>query len=199
MFALLVLSIGVPTTVFATTHDSMGGNMTSPESPEIDNSNAISTKRPDASIEWIGDSFPSKGPATIRVDDQYMDMNPNLIEKLTVDVFVIEDIEKPIQVTLTETNRATGIFEGTVIFSEIKPSSDDTLHVKVGNEVEAEYTYFTVVNSTAIEDKISIGDVITITSSGFESWKNLHGNHVSVFPESVEKLVDRGYLAEIHP
>lgn len=110
LFALLVLSITVPSTVFATTHDSMGGNMT----------DTMSTGENATSSVITGENMTSTENSEIDVSN-----------------------------------------------------ATSTEQVEINNSTETD---------------ITIPLVIT------ESWENIRGETVSVFPESVEKLQDRGYL-----
>ena len=88
-----------------------------------------SEERPDAYSEWDKTStFTTTGAAVARVVDHYMNMDSNKVETLTVDIYTERNEDNPeLKVTLTETNVDTGIFEGTIFFSETKKSLGNTL------------------------------------------------------------------------
>ena len=130
--------------------------------------------RPDAYSEWDKTStFTTTGTAIARVVDQYMNMDSNKVETLTADIYTEKNEDSPeLKVTLTETNVDTGIFEGTIFFSETEESFGNTLQVKDGDVVSIEYTYSQVPGSDKLEDMIGVGQEKTIQNSQRESGIN---------------------------
>ena len=128
---------------------------------------ASSEERPDAYAEWDKSStFTTTGTAMARVVDQYMNMDSNKIETLTVDIYTERNEDNPeLKVIVTETNVDAGIFEGTVFFSETDKSLGNTLQVVDGDIVSVEYTYSQVPGSDKHEDKIGVGQEKTISNS----------------------------------
>ena len=124
-----------------------------------------SSERPDAYAEWDkASTFTTTGIAVARVVDQYMNMDSNKVETLTVDIYTERNEDNPeLKVIVTETNVDTGIFEGTVFFSETDKSLGNTLQVKDCDVVSVEYTYSQVPDSDKLEDMI-------IRISGIEKW-----------------------------
>ena len=133
-----------------------------------------SEERPDAYSEWDETStFTTTGTAVARVVDHYMNMDSNKIETLTVDIYTERNENNPeLKVTLTETNVNTGIFEGTIFFSDTKKSLGNTLQVKDGDVVSVEYTYSQVPGSDKLENMIGVGQEKTIQNSQRESESN---------------------------
>ena len=123
-----------------------------------------SDERPDAYAEWDEDStFTTTGTAVARVVDHYMNMDSEKVEELTVDIYT-EETEDLLElvITVTETNVDTGIFEGTVFFSETDETSAPRLQVKDGDIVSVEYVYSQVPGSDKREDMIAVGQEKTI-------------------------------------
>jgi hypothetical protein len=66
-----------------------------------------------------------------------MNWNPESVDNFTVDIWSDSDAGG-IDLTVTETNEATGIFEGTVFFTVSNESSGHRLRVSEGDTVTAE-------------------------------------------------------------
>jgi len=157
IFALTLMTIiilGATSTtifVFADSHE-----------PSVSVSN---DKRPDAYPEWGADVYASTDTAIARVVDPFMNAEPNKIETLTARVVVADNYDDGIKITLTETGVNTGIFEGTILFTETKESSGNIIKVAEGDDVSLDYMYSDVPGSDKIEDMIVVGDERTIQSS----------------------------------
>ena len=89
-------------------------------------------------VQWLQASYPASGTGVVRVIDPDMNLDPDAIDKFKVDVWSDSDAGG-INLTLTETNEATGIFEGTVFFTTIDESSGHRLRVSPGDIITAEY------------------------------------------------------------
>jgi hypothetical protein len=89
-------------------------------------------------VQWLEASYPASGTGVIRVIDADMNLNPEAIDNFTVDAWSDSDAGG-IDLTVTETNEATGIFEGTVFFTVSNDSSGHRLRVAEGDTVTAEY------------------------------------------------------------
>ena len=130
-----------------------------------------STERPDAYSEWDESStFTTTGIAVARVVDHFMNSDSNKIETLIADIYTERNEENPeLNVTLTETDTDTGIFEGIIIFSETAESFGNTLQVRDGDVVSVEYIYSQVPGSDKREDMIGVGQEKTIQNSQKQS------------------------------
>ena len=124
----------------------------------------IPTVRPVASLEWINDdvlSFADTG--IIRVHDEYNNKNSGIIETLDVSIYVDQRREDALAIELSETAKDTGIFEGTIFFSNTAPSQGHRLHVINYDVIVAEYSYATDPESelffTTVMDEITIMDL----------------------------------------
>jgi hypothetical protein len=77
-------------------------------------------------VQWLEASYPASGTGVIRVIDADMNLNPEAIDNFDVDAWSDSDAGG-IDLTVTETNEATGIFEGTVFFTTTNDSSGHRL------------------------------------------------------------------------
>jgi len=92
-----------------------------------------------ASIEWTESNVSTSGNAVIRVTDPDEDLDNTIIDQITIDVYSDSD-SGGVQTTLSETDEATGVFEGLITFTSDGISSGDTLRVSEGDTVTAEIT-----------------------------------------------------------
>ena len=102
-------------------------------------------------VEWLEASYPALGSGIVRVIDPDMNLNPEAVDNFDVNVWSDSDVGG-ISLTVTETNAATGIFEGTVFFDDSSISSGHRLNVEEGDTVVAEYDDHT----SPIEDETSV-------------------------------------------
>ena len=88
--------------------------------------------------QWLEASYPASGTGVVRVVDPDMNLNPEAVDNFDVDVWSESD-SGGIDLTVTETNEATGIFEGTVFFTTTDESSGHRLRVSEGDTVTSRY------------------------------------------------------------
>ena len=96
-----------------------------------------------SSIEFLESSVSSDGNVIVRAIDPDEDLDATIIDQITIDVYSDSD-SGGIQKTLSETNEATGIFEGTISFTSTDISTGDILRVSEGDTVTAEITDYTL-------------------------------------------------------
>jgi len=89
-------------------------------------------------VSWLEASYPATGTGVVRVVDPDMNLHPEAIDNFKVSVWSDSDAGG-ISLTVTETNEASGIFEGTVNFTTTDNSSGHRLRVAEGDTVTAEY------------------------------------------------------------
>jgi len=106
-------------------------------------------------IQWLEASYPATGTGIVRVIDPDMNFDPKAVDNFDIDVWSDSDAGG-ISLTMTETNEATGIFEGTVFFSTTDESSGHRLRVSDSNTITAEYEDNTLPAPYAISDKWDI-------------------------------------------
>jgi hypothetical protein len=111
-------------------------------------------------VTWLEASYPATGTGVVRIIDPDMNLNPEAIDNFNVDVWSDSDAGG-IDLTVTETNEASGIFEGTVFFTTTSESSGHRLRVAEGDTVTAEYEDHT------LPDPYTTADELDITGTAF--------------------------------
>jgi hypothetical protein len=106
-------------------------------------------------VQWLEASYPASGTGVVRVIDPDMNLNPEAVDNFAVDVWSDSDAGG-IDLTVTETNEATGIFEGTVFFTTTDESSGHRLRVAEGDTVTAEYEDNTLPDPYTTADELDI-------------------------------------------
>jgi len=105
--------------------------------------------------QWLEASYPASGTGVVRIIDPDMNFNPEAVDNFAVDVWSDSDAGG-IDLTVTETNEATGIFEGTVFFTTSDESSGHRLRVAEGDTVTAEYEDNTLPDPYTTADELDI-------------------------------------------
>ena len=105
--------------------------------------------------QWLEASYPASGTGVVRIIDPDMNLNPEAVDNFDVDVWSDSDAGG-IDLTVTETNEATGIFEGTVFFTTTDESSGHRLRVAEGDTVTAEYEDNTLPDPYTTADELDI-------------------------------------------
>ena len=106
-------------------------------------------------VQWLEASYPASGTGVLRVIDPDMNLNPEAVGNFDVNVASNTDASG-ITLTVTETNEATGIFEGTVFFTTTGGSSGHRLRVSEGDTVTADYSDGTLPLPYTANDSVSI-------------------------------------------
>lgn len=106
-------------------------------------------------VQWLEASYPASGTGVVRVIDPDMNLDPEAVDNYDVDVWSDSDAGG-IDLTVTETNEATGIFEGTVFFTVTDESSGHRLRVAEGDTVTAEYEDNTLPDPYTTADELDI-------------------------------------------
>jgi hypothetical protein len=121
-----------------------------------------------ASIVWnIGEasfsdsSIGANGSSVVSVSDPDENTDDDIIDVFTIDVFSDSD-SGGFQLTMNETDEDTGVFEGTVYFTDGLATSGDTLRVSEGDTVTAEYTDETLPEPYTTDDDLTIAATLTI-------------------------------------
>ena len=106
-------------------------------------------------VQWLEASYPASGTGVVRVIDADMNLDPESVDNYSVDIWSDSDAGG-IDLTVTETNEATGIFEGTVFFTVANDSSGHRLRVAEGDTVTAEYEDNTLPEPYTTADELDI-------------------------------------------
>ena len=105
--------------------------------------------------QWLEASYPASGTGVVRIIDPDMNWNPEAVDNFDIDVWSDSDAGG-IDLTVTETNEATGIFEGTVFFTVSNESSGHRLRVAEGDTVTADYEDNTLPDPYTTADELNI-------------------------------------------
>ena len=106
-------------------------------------------------VQWLEASYPASGTGVLRVIDPDVNLNPEAVDNFDVNIASNTDASG-ITLTVTETNEATGIFEGTVFFTTTGGSSGHRLRVSEGDTVTADYADGTLPLPYTTNDSVSI-------------------------------------------
>ena len=106
-------------------------------------------------VQWLEASYPASGTGVLRVIDPDRNLNPEAVDNFDVNIASNTDASG-ITLTVTETNEATGIFEGTVFFTTTGGSSGHRLRVSEGDTVTADYSDGTLPLPYTVNDSVSI-------------------------------------------
>ena len=106
-------------------------------------------------VQWLEASYPASGTGVVRVVDPDVNLDPEAVDNFDVDVWSDSDAGG-IDLTVTETNEATGIFEGTVFFTVDDESSGHRLRVAEGDTITAEYEDNTLPDPYTTADELDI-------------------------------------------
>ena len=108
-----------------------------------------------AEVQWLEASYPASGTGVVRIIDADMNLNPEAVDNFKVDAWSDSDAGG-IDLTVSETNEATGIFEGTVFFTVSDDSSGHRLRVAEGDTVTTEYEDNTLPEPYTTADELDI-------------------------------------------
>lgn len=112
-------------------------------------------------IKWLQPNYPTGGQGILQIVDPDMSLNPDAINKFDTNVWSDSD-SGGIKLTMTETEKGSGIFQGVVDFTTQYPSSGDRLHVSEGDTVTGEYTDRTLPPPASPADESKILATTTV-------------------------------------
>jgi len=106
-------------------------------------------------------SASTSGSATLTVTDADENANSAIIEDFNVDVYSDSD-NGGFTLSLSETNEDTGVFEGTIYFTDSGATSGSSLRVSEGDTVTAEYSDKTLPEPYTDSDSLTVASTLTI-------------------------------------
>ena len=115
-------------------------------------------------VQWLEASYAATGSGIVRVIDPDMNTNPSAVDNIDDIVVYSETFVGGIDLTVTETQEASGIFEGTVEFDPESASQGHRLQVTEGDIVTAEYDDYTLPPPDGEGDSLSISATTLIGS-----------------------------------
>jgi len=139
-----------------------------------------------AVIQFSKDIFLTSDSVEIRVIDQDMNLNPEAIDTITIDVFSDSD-NGGIQVVATETSERSGDFLANISLST-NTSSGNRLYAVPGDSIFAKYDDHTLPKPFSKSDEISIETSATVDYS-VSSINRIHVSPIS-FSDSFGNTLD---------
>ncbi len=89
-------------------------------------------------IKWLQPNYSTDSQGTLQIVDPDMSIIPDAINKFDTSVWSSSD-SGGTKITMTETDKGSGIFQGTVYFNSNFPSSGNRLHISNGDTVTGQY------------------------------------------------------------
>ncbi len=114
-------------------------------------------------IQFTQDTFLSGDTVMIRVVDFDMNLNPEALDHISVQIFSDSDVAG-ITINAIETSESSGMFTGVISLSQTSTSSGNRLYSIFGDEIFAKYDDYTLPKPYSTSDNLEI-----ITSANFES------------------------------
>ena len=115
-------------------------------------------------VQWLEASYAATGSGIVRIIDPDMNTNPSAVDNIDDIVVYSETFLGGIELTVTETQEASGIFEGTVEFDPESASQGHRLQVTEGDIVTAEYDDYTLPPPDGEGDSLAISAATLIGS-----------------------------------
>ena len=114
-------------------------------------------------IQFFEKNFLTDQTAQIRVIDLDMNLNPEALDHIPIDISSDSDVAG-IEVDAIETSENSGIFIATISFSQNSPSSGNRLFATPGNSIYAKYDDHTLPKPYTTSDSIEIIDTAMVDS-----------------------------------
>jgi hypothetical protein len=89
-------------------------------------------------IKWLQQNYQTNEQGVLQIIDPDMNLNPKAIDKFETSVWSDSD-SGGTKITMTETGKDTGIFQGNMYFTTESQSSGERLHVTPGDTITGEY------------------------------------------------------------
>ena len=126
-------------------------------------------------INFIEDIFFLEKSAMVRVIDLDMNLNPEAIDNLPIQIFSDSDVAG-IEVNAMETSEDSSSFVATISLSQNSHSSGDRLYSLPGDEIFAKYNDYTLPKPYSTSDNLAIETSARVDSSipPIERIKNSH-------------------------
>jgi hypothetical protein len=115
-------------------------------------------------ISFLKEIFLSDTSAMIRVIDPDMNLNPEALDHIQIQIFSDSD-SAGIEIEGIETSEISGSFIGTVSLSQTLPSSGNRLYALPGDKITAKYDDYTLPKPFSKSDNMQIEDFAIVDSS----------------------------------
>jgi hypothetical protein len=115
-------------------------------------------------VQFMEDNFLSDQPALIRVIDPDLNLNPEALDQIHIDVSSDSDAAG-IKVVAIETSESSGVFVATITFTQNLSSSGNRLLAFPEDEIYAKYDDHTLPKPYSTSDNLEIITLAKVTSS----------------------------------
>ena len=115
-------------------------------------------------IHFVDDFFYSDSSAIVRIFDSDMNLNPEALDRILVQVYSDSDVAG-ITVEAVETTENSGLFTATVSLSSTMVSSGNRLYAPPGDQIYAKYDDHTLPKPYSISDSLEIETFSKIDSN----------------------------------
>jgi hypothetical protein len=115
-------------------------------------------------INFVDDIFFAEDSVIIRVIDVDMNLNPEALDNLPIQISSNSDIAG-IEVNAVETSESSGSFIATISLSQNSPSSGNRLYLLPGDEIFAQYDDYTLPTPYSTSDNLEIKALARVDSS----------------------------------
>ena len=156
-----------PTDGFIETEENDGINVSFKFSDDQTAVGSASIKWNLGEVRWLETGYPHYGHGVVRVIDPDMNLDPEMRDKISVKIWSDSD-SSGTMMRLTETNTATGIFEGTAVFDLEKTSHRNLLNVSDQDMIYAEYTDYTLPSPYTKSDRLEITATTAINPHDYD-------------------------------
>ncbi len=115
-------------------------------------------------INFVEDIFYVENFAIIRVIDQDMNLNPEALDNLPIQLYSDSDVGG-IEVNAVETSESSGAFTATISFTQNSASSGNRLYALAGDTIFAKYDDNTLPKPYSVSDNLEIETFARVDSS----------------------------------
>jgi len=129
-------------------------------------------------VEFENDVFFSDDSVLVRVIDLDMNLNPEAIDQILLEVFSDSDVGG-ITANAIETSESSGSFIATISLTENSASSGNRLYAIPGDEISARYTDYTLPKPYSESDNLEIQAQARVESS-VSSTQRLDNSEISI-------------------
>ena len=106
-------------------------------------------------VQFIDDFFYSDSSAVVRIFDSDMNLNPEALDRILVQVYSDSDVAG-ITAEAVETTENSGLFTATISLSSTMVSSGNRLYAPPGDQIYAKYDDHTLPKPYSISDSLEI-------------------------------------------
>jgi len=137
-------------------------------------------------VQFSENNFLSDRPALIRVIDPDLNLNPEALDQIPIQVFSDSDVAG-IEVSGIETSESSGVFVATITFTQNLSSSGNRLLALPGDEIYAKYDDHTLPKPYSTSDNLEIITLAKVESS-IPSLEKLTNSQITLTDSSGKPL-----------